>query len=436
MLNTTQDYTQTGAWIVSFYKAISKFDLNESVFDQYETIILSAKTSMLISPMRRLGKVSADDFEIYRSISGLKPKETVAMVKTLEEMKEPTVGWDLSLDITGVSSFALKASENIDILNLIGKLFFELKPPAQAKLVIRILQETLQIPIPKDILIQLLTTSGFSEQTVKRAIAHLLALKIISKTLETESGSELLYNPNVFQSNAKDAYVAINGMGSKGRQEVMDILEFVKQNPGIPLSDKHDSATIDLLIKCGLIDSSAIVTGSGKVQHKFTTAPYIWGAIGAENLSSDILDDAKLLLNCLRFGQLFSTASRGKIQDPYVLIDALIRSGSVGPASAIGQDYPMPLSRGIVSIVQSKIYPDRYHMELRKDDVAKAVREVLSTKGILPIPINDAEISQKLKQKGQFVSVEQIRSTTVLPPEMEQERDSLAFSLRTHRKGR
>jgi hypothetical protein len=435
MRTLSTNFIQTGAWVVSTYKTINGFDLNQSVFDPYEAIILAGKTSMLLSPMRRLGVVYARDFEIYRKIAGLKPRESIGIIKILESLGEINVTWqeDSGIDVP-ISQISLNSTEKVDVLSITGKLFLELTPTAQAQITIHVLQETLKIPIPRDVLIGLL--AAYEESIVDRTIQHLLAFKILSQTNDREGGSPLLYNPNAFQSNAEDVFTAINGLNSSDRQESMDILEFVRTNPGIPIPVKFNQNIVRLLISCGLVDSSAIVTSAGRVQQEFTTAPYIWGALGANELGSDVLDDAKLLLNCLRFGQLYSTSGRGKIMDPYVLVDALINKGSVGPASAIGHDYPMPLARGIVSIVESRIQPGRFHMELRKEDVAETVRDVLHTNGILPTPIRDEEIAQKFKQQGNFVSTEQLRVKKPLPSELEQERDSLAFSLRTHRRGR
>ncbi|MEK5181366.1 hypothetical protein [Paenibacillus odorifer] len=431
------DYAQTGAWVVSTYKSICGFNLNEPVFGSYETIILAAKAAMLLSPIRKLDVVRSFDFEIYRKIAGLKPRECIEVMKILEKLDEVQIKWDYDIKSeVPISAIRVKNTEKVDVLTATGKLFAELNPTSNAKIAIIILQETLKVPIPKEILINLITSGGFEEESINRTLTHLLAFGLVSETRDIESGSPLIYNPNAFQSNAEDVFAAIKGLNNADRESAMDILEFVKGNPGIPINPKFDQSIVNLLIKCGLIDSSAIITKKGKENYEFTTAPYIWGALGLGDLGTDVLDDAKLLLNCLRFGQLYSVSHRGKINDPHVLVSALIAKGGVGPATAIGEDYPMPLARGIVSIVESKLNAGRYFMELRKNDVAEAVKEVLEEHGPLPTPIRDEEVAQKLKQQGEFVSYEQLRVKKTLPPELIEERDSLAFSLRTHRKGR
>lgn len=167
-----------------------------------------------------------------------------------------------------------------------------------------------------------------------------------------------------------------------------------------------DAKIVKLLIKVGLIDYSKITTLKSSADRYFPTAPHIWGVFtksSGNELSDDLIDDAKLLLNSFRYGQFYSDSSRGRIKDPSWIVNALIRYGAIGtvtPATAIGTDYPLALSRGIVNIVESIIYPGRYSMELMKLDVAEAVRDVLDKNAILPK--QEIPSAEDLERAGQF----------------------------------
>jgi hypothetical protein len=91
----------------------------------------------------------------------------------------------------------------------------------------------------------------------------------------------------------------------------------------------------------------------------------------------------------------------------------------------------MPLARGIVSIVESRINPGRYFMELRKRDVAEAVRDVLGQGAI--VSVGD-ETLQELPAGTAFTSPEEVRIHKKIPKELIDVRDNLAFELRTHRR--
>lgn len=223
------DYAQTGAWVVSTYKSICGFNLNEPVFGSYETIILAAKAAMLLSPIRKLDVVRSFDFEIYRKIAGLKPRECIEVMKILEKLDEVQIKWDYDIKSeVPISAIRVKNTEKVDVLTATGKLFAELNPTSNAKIAIIILQETLKVPIPKEILINLITSGGFEEESINRTLTHLLAFGLVSETRDIESGSPLIYNPNAFQSNAEDVFAAIKGLNNADRESAMDILEFVK----------------------------------------------------------------------------------------------------------------------------------------------------------------------------------------------------------------
>jgi hypothetical protein len=150
-------------------------------------------------------------------------------------------------------------------------------------------------------------------------------------------------------------------------------------------------------------------------------------------LSKDLIDDSKLLLNSLRYGQLYSPSGRGRISSPAVLVNALIDRGQVGPATAIGEDYPLPLARGIVNVTESRLHRGRFFMELRKVDVAESVRDVLEQNVILPagqVPTPEA----LQRGGGIFQPPDHTRMKKQLPSELLEARDSLAFELRTYRK--
>lgn len=120
--------------------------------------------------------------------------------------------------------------------------------------------------------------------------------------------------------------------------------------------------------------------------------------------------------------------------DPHLIVDRLIKNGSIAvtnPATAIGEDYPLALSRGIIDVVESRMHPGRYSMHLRKRDVAEAVRDVMEQHTIMPRVRIDSQVATKT---GTFFSPASIRCQTDLPPALRQFQDSLAFELRTMRR--
>ena len=71
-------------------------------------------------------------------------------------------------------------------------------------------------------------------------------------------------------------------------------------------------------------------------------------------------------------------------------------------------------------------------MELLKQDVASAVRDVVSNQKILPTPKTATEAD--IERAGRFVSPGAVRVEKELPPELRSCHDELVFGLRIMRK--
>jgi hypothetical protein len=249
-----------------------------------------------------------------------------------------------------------------------------------------------------------------------------------------------LFNPYVFEGDVVDVVRTLDALNPTERQQAQDILRHIHEQPGVPLPASSDRRILHVLIRVGLVDYSKITTAASEQGVYFATAPQSWGVLAKTTgppLSKDLIDDSKLFLNSLRYGEFYSDPTRGKIISPYWIVNALLRDGAVGvqkPVQAIGEDYPLVWSRGIINVVESRIYPGRYSMELLKRDIASAVRDVLIAQKILPRP--KTPTAEEVERAGRFVSPGAVRVEKELPPELRKYHDELIFGLRTMRKRR
>jgi len=266
-----------------------------------------------------------------------------------------------------------------------------------------------------------LISSSTQESDVDCAIQLSDALGFITITHETTAGQTVVLNPYLFQDVQEGAEELLLALSAEDQELAWKILVHVRTNPGIPLPPKLTGPVLQLLIRVGLVDLSKITTSTNDSGRLFATAPNAWGIFTAEDtsLSNDITDDAKLFLNSLRYGQFYSQPGRGQIINPSWIVNALLRDGAIGttrPATAIGYDYPLALSRGIVNVVESKIYPNRYSMELLKTDVAIAVGEVLQESAFLPT--GRVPSAEEVARAGMFTSPGAVRVEKKLPKKL------------------
>jgi len=431
--------TDLGAWIVAIYKVLSRYNVDDPALDELESIIMGGRAAEFFSSVRSLGSIENKLYDTHRKLAGLRPSAARKVVEAAANRGFVTVQWtDESPPL--VKRFEFNTDSNVEVLRATGDIFETLDPTPVARAVIEILRTTLLAPRRLDDTKSTVIATGLSESSVNQAIELVCALKLINRTRETEAGSHLLFNPHVFANDAVDVVRTLNSLNPSDRQHAQDILTHIHQQPGVPLPERTDQRILQVLIKVGLVDYSKITTGTSKHGVYFATRPQIWGVLaqtGGPPLSKDLIDDSKLFLNSLRYGEFYSDPTRGKIINPYWIVNALLRDGAIGiekPVRAIGEDYPLVWSRGIINVVESRIYPGRYSMELLKADVASAVRDVLSAQKILPSP--KTHTAEEVERAGRFVSPGAVRVERELPPELRKYHDELVFGLRTMRKRR
>src|SRR5260370_38056550 len=109
--------------------------------------------------------------------------------------------------------------------------------------------------------------------------------------------------------------------------------------------------------KVGFLDTTRVVTRIGN-ETFFTFSPTLES--GLPITSTDVLHERKLFVAHILFGHRNASNATGRIQQPLVLVRALLREGEAGPATAINSDYPLLESHGIVRVKHSSISSRSY----------------------------------------------------------------------------
>lgn len=139
-------------------------------------------------------------------------------------------------------------------------------------------------------------------------------------------------------------------------------------------------------------------------------------------INEDILDDVKLLLASIRFGENYTEYST--IQEPEKFLRALIHNRKVGLHSANASDYILLEKRGIVKVSMGSKYSSYtgkmrtgYCMELLKKDVAQEALRIIESKEY-NINISDNDENYDIASTvGSFISPEEARIKMGVMPE-------------------
>ena len=299
---------------------------DEPALDPLEAIIKAGRAADLFSAVRAAGQIGAEKFEIHRKLAKIRPSDAREIIEIGEEQGYVDVTWSADTPRT-VASLEFRVNSNDSVLEAAGALFGRLDPTPVALAVIQILQCTLPMPKTQDFVRDEL--KALHEKTVEDALQLATALGLVSVTDGTQGGSPLVFNPYVFEGDAVDALKTLEALNSTERQQAQDIVNHVYTSPGVPLPKGTDPKIVKVLIQVGVIDYSKIITRNTSKGVYFPTAPNAWGVLAKTSgsgpeLSQDLVDDAKLFVNSLRYGEFYSTSNRGKIFSPYLIVNALL----------------------------------------------------------------------------------------------------------------
>jgi hypothetical protein len=124
----------------------------------------------------------------------------------------------------------------------------------------------------------------------------------------------------------------------------------------------------------GMYDVNHVANPSG--EYGFVTRPAAFHKFN-DPLVDDAFDLAKALVAALSYGMTQSAASRGRIEMIGALLRKLINGYSVGPATAIGEDYRVLETKGVITVTPGASFG--YMMQLLKRDVGEMALNVLIT---------------------------------------------------------
>ena len=133
----------------------------------------------------------------------------------------------------------------------------------------------------------------------------------------------------------KKIAAAIAPLELQQKQSMKQMIEIIQNSQGVPL-DKLPPIDQNLMIlakKTGILNP-AIISSTRGLEKEFEFTPDL---LKTDSVNEDILDDVKLLLASIRFGENYTEYST--IQEPEKFLRALINNQKVGPHSANGSDY-------------------------------------------------------------------------------------------------
>ena len=245
-----------------------------------------------------------------------------------------------------------------DVYGGIGEVWRSKSPREEELATVQLLQEL--IDAPKE-LADVERATSLDPSQLKLVLDVGRSGGYIAQFTGIAASEALLYSPLYWEENPEQTFLLIQKWGAT---RIAAALRRVKEHQGMPIVDAgHQGSDEDRIIieamAAGLLPSPEVNSTRGPKKFAFT--PY-QGQIGLEKHERAILQKARALLACVRYGEHYGSVTR--INDPGAIIRALRSRGSIGPHTEIARQYAMLVVEGIARISPDSTFKSRYHLHL------------------------------------------------------------------------
>lgn len=359
------DKKTQGAWLLHHSRK-----LQATTNQDFDAIAFAGKTGTLLSAIsaEKQGVVTQKRLEALARANHISPKtEMPAIITELarQRLVMPGAG---GVDVLGLTGHG--------VLEHTARIFDESEHDVHEEVVILVSEISSENPTTESDATEFLSDKfKLSGQVVKDTLN--LAGNIGFFDSESISDKEkLLFNGNLFR---RDDARKINGVLSSMKPGESNLLREVTaklQSTGcLPLEAVSKILGPELFARLhsiGLFDVS--VVGNDKGKSHFVTRPAAFSKF-SNSIADDALDLAKALVASLTYGMTISSFYRGRIQMISKLMNKLISGYSVGPATAIGNDYQALETKGVVAVSPSD--GGMFTMRLLKPEVGRLALAVI-----------------------------------------------------------
>ena len=360
---------EKGAWVVhhsqktaSTQNASAEFPAIDAAGKASSLLSRFAASEELLIPKRRV--------DAFTQAAGLNPKTELASL--LDMLKQRRV-----IDTSqGGDVVALGLTTGATVQHAFD-IFEEQGPTAEERAAIVIADAASVSPVMRKESIELIADE-FS--ITRHRVGELLDRSELVGFVDAEAvdGSRLYFNGNLFRRDNLMKVSRVLGSLSQGDHVKVAELDGMLQAKGcvsLPAAEKVlGTALFDKLRAAGMYDVNHVMNAGG--EHGFVTRPAAFHKFN-DPMVDDAFDLAKALVAALTYGMTLRSAGTGRIGSIKALLRSLISGNEIGPATAIGEDYRVLETKGVIQTRPGLHYG--HLMKLLKRDIGEMALAVLTT---------------------------------------------------------
>lgn len=256
-------------------------------------------------------------------------------------------------------------------------IFEEQEPSAEERASIALAELTSNAPVPYA------RTKEFISDQFSLASAQAQEFLLRSETVgfvdaEGRDADKLFFNGNIFRRDGlAKAKKVLDSLSTTDQGRIAGFDDQLGKRGCVAVTEAEHVLGIPLFEKlkaAGMYDVNHVSNPAG--EFGFVTRPSAFHKFN-DPMVDDAFDLAKALVAALSYGMSQSTHGRGKIEMISTLLRKLISNRAVGPATAIGEDYRVLETKGVIQVKPAQPYG--FTMKLLKRDIGEMALKVLTT---------------------------------------------------------
>jgi len=361
------DQKSKGAWIIHHSQKLEGSQYEPT----YGNLLQAGKAGILLSALARSDEstLSADDVSAHATALRINPLELPTIITHLTKTKLIDTSEGGSVRVLGVAQST--------VLIHTASLFQQMEPHSEEEAIIEFAEQTSNSPIIETEASEYLGDNfSLSKDEVKELFNDTQHYGF-TDTEQVDSSNRIYFNGNLFRKNEVDKISrALSALNQADQLKVTSLNELLKKRGCLPEDDVTTILGQDLFERLhgvGLFDVGVVTNSEGEA--RFITRPAAFGKFG-DPFADDALDLAKAFVACLTYGMTRRNAAQGRISSLKHLMKHLVEGRTIGPATAIGEDYKILELKGVVQITPGP--SNRFYMKLLKKDIGELALQVLT----------------------------------------------------------
>lgn len=393
-----------GAWLINHSKKLEEFTNTNN----FEEIQLAGKCGVFLSNLSATNEesnISQDKVDVIATNCNINKKLELPTIKnTLKEAQLIDYDTKGNIVMLGITSDA--------ILNHTSNIFEQIGNTPIQNAALELSNSISNKPIDEDEAKEYISDTYKIDSKANESL-FIQAEEFGFVDFETIDDKKTYFNGNLFKRDtiSKTSKV-LDSLSSEESNKLRELDSLIIKEGGVDLEKANlivGDALLGKIRAIGLYDCNEV--SNSKHRKIYLTKPSAFAKFG-NPFEEDVLDLAKAFISSLLYGIQFSNTMRGRIQSYSMainMIKKLLRGESVGPCTAIGQDYYILELNRVIQLMHNG--NGFYNMKLLKYDIARIALEVLEKGEVAETTvINDAISSSSLSMyKGPEKLRKQVR---------------------------